>query len=78
MGTVVEFKQRCCICGGRMKKFEGNNPAPVKGKGICCHSRNENVVIPARFDRLAKTIRGRTVAVTVCDEVEFWSDEVMR
>lgn len=41
-------KKICCIC---KKKFEGwgNNPAPVKEKGVCCDSCNMTYVITARL-----------------------------
>jgi hypothetical protein len=49
MGSVVEFTFRCCICGKRLRKREGNNPHPVKEDGICCRDCNNDVVIPARI-----------------------------
>lgn len=54
MGSVLEFRASCCICGARMKKHEGNNPAPVHESGFCCDGCNENVVIPARFEAVAR------------------------
>lgn len=46
----------CCLCGA---KFEGhgNNPSPVKEKGVCCNSCNEKRVIPARLKRLTERER---------------------
>jgi hypothetical protein len=52
MGSVVEFTFRCCICGKRLRKREGNNPRPVKEDGICCRDCNNDVVIPARIKAL--------------------------
>ena len=33
----------CCICG-RISKGFGNNPWPIKNKGVCCDKRNLLVV----------------------------------
>lgn len=38
---------KCCICGNEFDEH-GNNPAPIKTKGICCNKCNERIVIPTR------------------------------
>jgi hypothetical protein len=58
MGSVVELKPRCCICGGRMRKYEGNNPYPVKESGLCCNACNGQVVVPARMSALLVELAG--------------------
>ena len=39
---------RCCICD-KCFTGHGNNPEPVKEKGVCCDDCNNNVVIRARL-----------------------------
>lgn len=39
---------RCCICGKKYIQY-GNNPAPYKDKGRCCHLCNHKYVIPHRM-----------------------------
>ena len=41
-------KVYCCICGKEIKGY-GNNPWPVKDKGLCCDECNLEVVIPTRL-----------------------------
>lgn len=38
----------CCICGEKIDGY-GNNPAPLKVKGVCCDACNAKFVIPARM-----------------------------
>lgn len=35
---------KCCICG---REFigKGNNPRPLKNKGVCCNNCNKKVVL---------------------------------
>lgn len=44
-------RQRCCICGIEINYY-GNNPAPIKTKGVCCDRCNQIFVIPARIKML--------------------------
>lgn len=46
-------KVYCCICGKEIKGF-GNNPWPVKDKGLCCDECNLEVVIPTRLGQFYK------------------------
>ena len=41
----------CCICGGELGQFGGNNPAPLMSmdEGRCCNDCNAMFVIPARM-----------------------------
>ena len=39
---------RCCICD-ELFIGHGNNPIPVRDKGVCCDSCNSKVVIRARL-----------------------------
>lgn len=41
-------KKKCCICGKEIKGY-GNNPYPVKEKGVCCDECNYKYIIPARL-----------------------------
>ena len=43
----------CCICGKELITW-GNDPWPVKDKGLCCDDCNMNVVIPARIRRIRR------------------------
>ena len=43
----------CCICGEEFTGF-GNNPDPVKNKGVCCDKCNANVVVPTRLKEWIK------------------------
>lgn len=46
---------KCCICGKEIEGY-GNNPEPIKSKGVCCDSCNVKFVIPSRlfaFGRVA-------------------------
>lgn len=45
------MKFTCCICGEKVKEY-GNNPYPVKLKGMCCDKCNREVVIPTRIKAL--------------------------
>ncbi len=40
-------KKKCCICKKEYSGY-GNNPAPVKDRGLCCDACNYGVVIPIR------------------------------
>lgn len=44
----------CCICGGEIGQFGGNNPEPFMSmdEGQCCDDCNEVFVIPARMREL--------------------------
>ena len=42
---------KCCICGKDCVGF-GNNPEPIKDKGLCCDECNRTKVIPARLNRI--------------------------
>lgn len=42
--------KRCCICNITFEGY-GNNPYPVKDKGVCCFWCNLEYVIPARFKK---------------------------
>ena len=46
-------KKRCCICKKEYSGY-GNNPAPVKDRGLCCDACNYGVVIPIRAAALVK------------------------
>ena len=43
--------KKCCICKKEFKGY-GNNPEPIKTKGVCCDECNENKVIPSRIANL--------------------------
>lgn len=38
----------CCICKKHFSE-RGNNPFPIKKKGVCCDDCNHFEVIPARM-----------------------------
>lgn len=40
---------KCVICGKEYPNQYGNNPYPVKKKGLCCDQCNDTIVIPARI-----------------------------
>jgi hypothetical protein len=42
-------KIKCVICSQAITGY-GNNPAPVKTKGVCCDECNWTKVIPARIN----------------------------
>lgn len=46
-------KKKCCICKKEYSGY-GNNPAPVKDRGLCCDACNYGVVIPPRAAELVK------------------------
>lgn len=41
---MANTKHKCCICG---REFEGwgNDPAPLKNKGVCCDDCNSKVIL---------------------------------
>lgn len=43
------YKMKCVICGKEYPNQYGNNPYPVKKKGLCCDQCNDTIVIPARI-----------------------------
>ena len=45
---------RCVICGRNYPNQYGNNPYPVKTKGLCCNECNDMIVIPARITEYLK------------------------
>ena len=50
----MEHRFRCCICKKRFNGY-GNNPWPLKERGKCCNSCNEDVILA----RLALMIRSK-------------------
>lgn len=46
-------KKKCCICKKEYSGY-GNNPAPVKDRGLCCDACNFGIVLPLRIAALAK------------------------
>ncbi len=49
----MDDKKKCCICKKEYSGY-GNNPAPVKDRGLCCDACNNGVVIPIRAAALVK------------------------
>ena len=49
----MDDKKKCCICKKEYSGY-GNNPAPVKDRGLCCDACNSGVVIPIRAAALVK------------------------
>jgi len=49
----MKLKKICCIC---KKEFQGwgNNPDPIKKKGICCKECDNTKVIPARIEQMTE------------------------
>ena len=47
----MDDKKKCCICKKEYSGY-GNNPAPVKDRGLCCDACNYGVVIPIRAAEL--------------------------
>ena len=43
----MDDKKKCCICKKEYSGY-GNNPAPVKDRGLCCDACNYGVVIPIK------------------------------
>lgn len=43
----------CCICGRTCESPYGNNPWPIKDKGVCCDECNYEVIL-ARFARMGE------------------------
>jgi hypothetical protein len=44
---------KCCICQENFRGF-GNNPRPLKSKGLCCDTCNFRYVIPSRIYLIKK------------------------
>lgn len=53
-----ETKERCCLCGGELKKG-GHDPYPIAEEGRCCDACNWAVVLPKRIE-LSKRNNERT------------------
>lgn len=53
-----EIKERCCLCGGELRKG-GHDPYPVAEEGRCCDACNWGVVLPRRVE-LSKQSHERT------------------
>lgn len=47
-------KKKCCICNKDFIGY-GNNPWPLKEKGLCCDECNKKVVLE-RFARYGKNV----------------------
>lgn len=47
----VSTMKKCCICNAPITSY-GNNPYPIKDKGVCCDNCNIYVVIPKRMEML--------------------------
>ena len=43
----------CCICNAPITSY-GNNPYPIKDKGVCCDNCNIYIVIPKRMEMLVE------------------------
>lgn len=56
---------KCCICGKEIEGY-GNNPEPIKSKGVCCDSCNEKFVIPSRLFAL-----GRAAVLLTENEMQY-------
>lgn len=61
----MEHRFRCCICKKTFNGY-GNNPWPLKEKGQCCNSCNEDVTLA----RLAYMVAGKEMKVKVKNYLE--------
>lgn len=43
----------CCICNAPIINY-GNDPYPIKEKGVCCDMCNIYIVVPKRIKILSK------------------------
>ncbi len=59
-------KKKCCICKKEYSGY-GNNPAPVKDRGLCCDACNYGVVIPIRAAALDKRLSTITAKEKAAD-----------
>ena len=50
--TIKHYEKIRCVLCKKMFSGWGNNPAPVKLRGLCCDVCNTTKVIPARIKQL--------------------------